>query len=40
MNIFNILLKHTTKGFEVSVNITVNKLRLENKNTHFEVIQN
>lgn len=40
MNIFNVLFRHKTRDFEICVNITVNKLRLENKNTQFEVIQN
>ncbi|MDF2421936.1 MAG: hypothetical protein OPY06_02895 [Nitrosopumilus sp.] len=40
MNIFNVLFRHKTRNFEISVNITVNKLRLENKSTQFEVIQN
>jgi len=40
MNFFNIFFKHTTKNFEFSVNINVNKIKLEDTATKWEVIQN
>jgi len=40
MNIINILFRHATKNFEINVSINVNKLRLENATTKWELIQN
>ena len=37
MNICKILFRHTTKNFEINVSINVNKLRVENATTKWEL---
>ncbi|MHA7647317.1 hypothetical protein [Nitrosopumilus sp. S4] len=40
MSIVNIFFRHATKNFEINVSINVNKLRLENATTKWEMVQN
>ena len=38
MNVYNILFRHATKNFEISVSINVSKLKLEDATTKWEAI--
>ncbi|MFB5618048.1 MAG: hypothetical protein ACE5RQ_02930 [Nitrosopumilus sp.] len=40
MNIFNVLFRHTAKSYEVTVNINVSRLKLENTTPRWEAIEN
>jgi len=40
MNMYNILFRHTTKNFEISIRISVNKFKLEDTIARLELVKN
>ena len=40
MNMYNILFRHATKNFEISISVSISKFKLENTITKLEIAKN